>query len=510
MSEDGLDEELIALVGEDTSSPRSRARSPGAEARATRRSELLGDLSDDASSDEPDAAPVYPLDGIYKDEEDRRWLLSMNELEREEVLAQRRDEISQRHQQAQLAAMVRSQQAAAGRTQRGAGGARKTERTGDAERARRRKRTHEQARRELEDLGDPFAEEDVFRESDESDLDTPRTGAAAKAARLSELRRLRQERADGTGRRAGDDDAPKRRRRRAPSDSDAYESESEYEELSAYRRGVRGVSPVLMGLVEDGPPLELLNACRVGRDELERLAFLPGGDEVIRGCFVRCSWGMRERVGGAGKEHVYRVHQITSVVQREGKFYDLSADRSGRWMNAYITFQWNGTEHTVDLRPLSAQPITASERERWIAAHKGAGALFPSGAAVEAKQRQLETALSAPLTEEDVKAIIERKRALRAAAETNGIGAAASVPQPSGVRIDERTMARLNERNRREDRERIQDAERRAARAKRRVHAERADAPRPRAPIIDVAAVLATAPPDTALVPTIDVDLGDF
>ena len=79
------------------------------------------------------------------------------------------------------------------------------------------------------------------------------------------------------------------------------------------------------------------------------------------------------------------------------------------------------------------------------------------------------------------------------------------------VRYDEHAMAQINERNRRMDRERIQEAERRAALAKRAGNADgagSAPAAAPAAP--DVSAALAAAPAGTAVLPTIDIDLGDF
>jgi hypothetical protein len=423
----------------------------------------------------------------------------MNELEREDVLSQRRDEISRRQQQAQLAAMVRSQQAAAGKSRR-------KPKMSDAQRAKRRRAS---VRRELEDLDDPFAEdesdEDVFAESD----DEP-AAPTNKAAKLSELRRRRAERRrTGTAGDDGDDaesDAePPRRRRRVDSDDDEYESESDYEDTHVPRR-TRAESPVLAATSDTPPPLELLNALRLGRDQLERLLFLPNGRDLVRGCFVRCSWGMRSRPDG-GKEHVYRVHQVNDVQQRD-KYYDISSDKSGRWMNSYVAFEWSGRSHSVDLRPLSTQPFTDSERKRWIAA-LGADARYPSVSSMQAKQQQLEAALAAPLTEDDIKKMITRKRELRTAAEVSGATASASqmsAPLPTNHRIDEQTMAQINERNRRLDRERIQEAERRAMRAKR----EAASGKVPEAPPPDISSALAGAPSGTAVVPTIDVDLGDF
>lgn len=444
----------------------------------------------------------------------------MNELEREDVLSQRRDEISRRQQQAQLAAMVRSQQAAAGKTRRTS--QKKTKMTAD----QRAKRRSADARRELEDLADPFAEdtdeEDVFRESDDDDEEDAapsqarRRPTSTKADKLSELRRKRQERAHGVSSRAdmSDDDEPppRRRRRRALDSDDDYASESDYEPSYTSRRS-RG-EPAIMTATSDEPPsLALLNSVRLGRDELERLLFLPNGKDLVRGCFVRCSWGMREKREG-GKEHVYRVHQITDVQQRE-KYYDVSTDHAGRWMNSYVSFRWGGKDHSVDLRPLSTQVISDSERQRWIAA-AGPDAKFPSTEAIQAKHQQLEAALTTPLTEDDVKKILLRKRELREAAHASGYGHAAAhaTTSTASSRFDEHTMAQINERNRKLDRERIQEAERRAARAKKAAALSSSSSSAPQAPVdtdpAQVSAALASAPSGTAIVPTIDVDLGDF
>ncbi|KAL4401635.1 hypothetical protein ACI68E_001280 [Malassezia pachydermatis] len=72
---DGLDDELIALVGEDASSPPARAHSPST-GKSHRRSALLSDLSSDedaSGDDDKEERNPYPLEGIYKDEDDREW-----------------------------------------------------------------------------------------------------------------------------------------------------------------------------------------------------------------------------------------------------------------------------------------------------------------------------------------------------------------------------------------------------------------------------------------------------
>ncbi|WFD42032.1 RNA polymerase-associated protein rtf1 [Malassezia psittaci] len=498
MSEDGLDDELIALVGEGQSSP------PIAPSHAQRRSALRQDSSDE--DDDGEHEGVYPLEGIYKNAEDRERLMAMSELDREETLAQRRDEISRRNQKAQLAAMVRSQQAASGRS--------RSDKHSEAEKARRRKRSREMARRELEDLDDPFAEsedEDVFAESDSDTERRTRRPSTSKASKLSELRRKREERQRGVSHREDSDHEPQSQRRRVIHDSDsAYESESDYEEPRAARRPTTS-NEVLLASEDEPPSLELLNSIRVGRDDIEKLLFLPSGPEVLRGCFIRFSWGTRPKTGG-GQEAIYRVHQIMNLQQRDDKFYDASNDRSGRYLNTYINFQWNGKDHSADLRPISSQPISESERQRWIATLKGNATKFPSAAAIQEKRQVLEAVLAAPFTEEDIKRMLQRKRELRAAAERSGhlTKTQPSQPTASSVRYDEHAMAQINERNRRQDRERIQEAQRRAAQAKR--AQAQPSKPLEATPVSHTAVseALAAAPSGSAVVSGIDIDLGDF
>jgi RNA polymerase-associated protein RTF1 len=51
----------------------------------------------------------YPLEGKYKNEEDRQLLLNMTEIEREDVLYQRSEEVQRLKEKRDLAALVRSQ-----------------------------------------------------------------------------------------------------------------------------------------------------------------------------------------------------------------------------------------------------------------------------------------------------------------------------------------------------------------------------------------------------------------
>ncbi|GAA5897514.1 hypothetical protein JCM5296_001147 [Sporobolomyces johnsonii] len=70
----------------------------------------------DASDEEAGGADdePYPLEGIYRDEADRRHIQSLPELEREDIIATRKDEMTERETRRQVAKMASKQGGAAG------------------------------------------------------------------------------------------------------------------------------------------------------------------------------------------------------------------------------------------------------------------------------------------------------------------------------------------------------------------------------------------------------------
>ena len=73
--------------------------------RASRR----GARKEETSDDEDTFENPYPLENKYKDEADRERLLNMTEIEREEVLFQRGEELQRIKEKRDLAALVRAQ-----------------------------------------------------------------------------------------------------------------------------------------------------------------------------------------------------------------------------------------------------------------------------------------------------------------------------------------------------------------------------------------------------------------
>ncbi|SPO29134.1 related to RTF1 - subunit of the RNA polymerase II-associated Paf1 complex [Ustilago trichophora] len=543
MAGGGLDDELLALAGEsgrrqiDMSSDEDDAQirtgskrdaKPSGSGTSSslakkRRLDLLdesasgseadavGSDDDGESSDEAPRRDPYPYQGIYKSARDMEELMAMNELDREDILARRRDEINIRRQKFELAALVKAQKAAAGATKKAASkkrvvrGGKAAKRRGGAD----------------SDLSEDESEEDDDEEEEEQDdadgdsdygYGARASGAAsaaksrkkklpgstdAKSAKLSELRKKRKEKAAGItrgGRGGGadsDDEAttaskPRRRGYASSSASDvsysSYSDDEDYPRVSRGKPDARSTSDSS----SDPPSLIDLNAARITRDQIESRLYAPRWREILTHSFIRFSWGTRPLPNGRN-ETVYRIHQVTSVLEKPGKFYDLSPDKSGKWCNVYLTFEHDGHEHEAKLTMLSRGEFTESERERWIAFLKGSKQKVPKKAAVVRKADELEKFFTTPLTEGDIGKILETKKRLRLEAisvmggsailgatagfdsprnSSTGTPAIATPTTPTSDTLKpqslEARLAAVNERNRAQDRIKMSDVERKA------------------------------------------------
>ncbi|CDS00035.1 hypothetical protein [Sporisorium scitamineum] len=482
----GLDDELLALAGGSarnidlsseegdrvrTGSKRDSKPSTSSSSLAKkRRLDLLDESASGSDADTPgsddDTAPAssdherggnpYPYQGIYKSARDMEELMSMNELEREDILAKRRDEINKRRQKVELAALVKAQKAAAGATKKAAG----------RKRVSRKKKLPGQT--------------------------------DAKSAKLSELRKKRKEKAAGIPRGGvdSDDDAPattKSRNRRGYASSSASDvSYSDYSDEDDYPRRSRPSTTTTKPDVSrtdssDPPSLTDLNAARITRDQIESRLYAPRWREHLTGSFFRFSWGQRPHPTNPTRtETVYRIHQVHQVVEKPGKFYDLSDDRSGKWCNVYLVFEHNGHEHEARINMLSRGEFVESERERWMAMLKGSKQKVPRKAVVARKADELERFFTSPLTEADIGKILEVKKRLRQEAITvmggggntvvgatsgfdspSGTGTLTPTFPPTGVKPQslEAKLAAVNERNRALDRSKQSDVERKARKA---------------------------------------------
>lgn len=228
--------------------------------------EGYSDAPGSPASDAEDA-PLYPLEGKFQSPSDREHILSLPEIQREEILAERAQEVLKRNQDLQLKKALASSKAAASKHKRKAAdelddGARKTSRPKVA--------------------NDPKANAlDNYKKARESKLGTDR----ARAERNNDRHRHRRDSSTSS----------------RYSDRDAEGSEVEWAaEPSSDRR--------------DEQPAEKkdFERCRVGRTNFAKVCFYPTFETAIKGCYCRVSIGINRETG----QNMYRMAVIKGELLR--------------------------------------------------------------------------------------------------------------------------------------------------------------------------------------------------
>lgn len=479
----------------------------------------------------------------------------MPELEREDELAARRDEITKRRQKADLAAMLRTQQ--------DAGKKKSTKSSSIQVKPRKLKRanaTKKQKKKKSgdseDDVGDNYADEDVDdnegrEEEDEEDEEesdyeksTTRRGNRSRKAtgtsskKVASLSKLKKRRSKAEKRRKGqntdeessedesseyDEEAQEILNRKAK-ERDRREKDAAHgrREVKASREEER----IAQKKNHEIPSLIDINAARLKKDHFTRMIHRPDWVNQLLGKFVRIS--LQLPIEGGRFQQIYRLAQITSTSQRE-QYYEV-ADQC---TNVYCTLTYGEDKmEKVRLQMVSNQPILEEEYIRWrgkidvMPEHK-MQRLVPSKEATLDMSEDLEAFINRPFTEQDINDVIVIKKQAREAYNQQQ-SKARQPPKMEKVKAragyDEALMAQMNEKHRKADRERIAEAERRnAAKQKRSANVV---PPPPTAAVRPPAVVVKSAitevqnggtpkkePTFTSLslaAANINVDLGDF
>ncbi|PWN28968.1 hypothetical protein BDZ90DRAFT_278368 [Jaminaea rosea] len=520
-----LDDELLALAGggassdEDEAKTASKRRSKSASASKSSSKKRKVHNSDDDDDDEADA-PAYPLEGLYKDEADKAYVESLPYIEREELIAGRRDEQAARARKAQLAGMVAAQQGQASRTKKKAATKKKT--------LRRKKPAADSDM----DEGDSEEDDEDDDEDEDEDSDNEATTSGRKGARvrksvgtsetrnrkLQELSENRKKKAAKSRARAAargddddddDDDAGGRRGRKASTDSDEESEESSGYVDSDEERGLR--TGRLKGrtaqrsrrTADDGPfippDLDDINRARIGRDSITRIMYLKNWEDKLIGQFVRVNMGPQrdERTGKTVQR--YRAYEVVDW-KNGSRWYKVD---EGKYTNVLVVLQFAKEKHERDLAILSNSPITPEEFERYEQAAKAAPNR-PSKRQVLDQAEEWGDFMDYVWTEADYDLVLKAKKEARRAYDEQvagrNPGAAGRASSPSTIngngrpaagssnltaaeaaaKSENELLADLNERNRKADRQRILEAERKQAEQRRKAAMAAAAAQRQR------------------------------
>lgn len=222
---------------------------------------------DDVGTQEPvveKEAPLFPIEGKFHSEKDKADIMSMPELQREQVLADRAAEAERKKQDATL---------------------------------RQLREARQKAEAQAADL--------KKRKATVADLDdTPRKTTKAKTKATENLeayKRQREQRNEqrrrNEDRKAGDYESPVREAEESDRDAEG-EKDVEWDEPKA-RPAAKN---------EPQPEMRDYERVRVGRTNFAKVCFDPGFEDAIVGCFTRVCIGPDK---GSGKT-VYRMCQIKS------------------------------------------------------------------------------------------------------------------------------------------------------------------------------------------------------
>ncbi|KAK4195934.1 putative RNA polymerase-associated protein RTF1 [Triangularia verruculosa] len=423
---ESLDDELLALAGGDEYSdseddqPRNRSRNrsrttspapgssrnndasgrgvavkrtPGSKGRRRSRSDdesedegeasppgspgSQGSASMDDSDSDSDAAPTqarggdddavqYPVEGLFKSQEEKARIMGMREIEREQILAERREENERIRQNRMLRQLKVNQE-----------------------------KDNKKRKASAADL------EDELRKPSRA-----RTKAGEISEKMDTLRRAREERSSRREQRERDMD---RRKQRSPSYRDRSRSPDDRDsDAGDWRRGSRQKSR--------SPEKEILPAdlrdverVRVGRSRFAEVCFYPGFEQAITGCFVRINIGPDQ----ATRQDVYRMAIIKGF--NTGRPYAMP-DSSGHQMvvDLYVKVAHGDAVREWPFISCSDRGFTESEWNRYKQVCLTAGINIPTKNQLVAKISDINGLVRHKWTEQEIADKLKRQNTLMA------------------------------------------------------------------------------------------------
>ncbi|KAJ3564397.1 hypothetical protein NP233_g8321 [Leucocoprinus birnbaumii] len=453
-----LDDELLALAG---AGDKKRKKSHSSKSNKRRKEDE--DEQESVESEMEDEDP-YPLEGKYKDEEDRQQLLQMSEIEREDILAQRLEEKQQLLDKRLLSQMVQQQ--------RGGGGEESV--------AKAAKRQH-----------------------------TARGATKEKTSKLAELKAKRKAKDERKR-----NSSPKRDRSSSPMDMEISDGESEDGQITKFEQEEEKVGRIFNKppSVESEPiTMEDLEKCRITRDYLVKHSLAPWFEDYVKGAWVRYLIGNdqenRPELTGSKDPAAdfVKPYKIDDKVMNQAlelklsksvRVYPMDKVSNGKFTLQEFNF-WKATLATDDMKlptkrdiehkvaqmnKLSTQPVTESDINAMLARKSQLQSGKPSGM-VTVERSRLNAARTLALRRNDIDEVAQIDAQLAA------LGVPAK-PRHSEEAAD--LLAKVNERNRKANMEAVRKAE--IAEAERKRRERKLAAAGTPVPIHDPSARLKTVP----------------
>ncbi|CUS24226.1 LAQU0S14e03026g1_1 [Lachancea quebecensis] len=307
----------------------------------------------DSEEDEVEEPNPFPLEGKYKDEEDRNYLESLPEMERETLLFER-SQTMQKYQERRVL----------------------------KERARNIR--DQQQKRQLQQEG---------KKTRSSTRSTRTTGHSdLKESRLSELKK---QRAKKKGTYDYSDEEEEEEEGQDEEGEYGYqdeedESEDDYEPMYKTSK-TEGDEEVKWAEDEDldrESELADFNRIKIGRSFVAKFCFYPEFNDIVRGCYGRVNVGVDKRSG----QTLYRMVKIEKVFLQKpynmGKFFT----------NQYFGVTQGKDRKVFQMNFFSDGAITQPEFERYLRSLETSEANKPSLYIINNKSNEINSFVSQPVT----------------------------------------------------------------------------------------------------------------
>ncbi|KAI1814447.1 hypothetical protein GGS20DRAFT_548731 [Poronia punctata] len=322
---------------------------------------------------EDDEELKYPVEGIYASEAEKEEILAMPELEREQLIAKRQEEIDRQRQNTLLRRLLqKNKQDSSLSTKKRKAGSAELE---DGQRKTSRQRTK---------------------------IGGSKVGETS--AGIASLRRARAEKFDRQRRREED-----RERKGKSSTKDSIHGDDDRE--SDVEWGNYGRKPSRSETPEQraAPPAELrdFERVRLSRSRFAEVCFYPGFDDAITGCYCRVAVGPNRETG----ETEYQMGAIKGFTQ--GRPYAMQKLNKAFVTDQYVKLAHGKTVREYPFISCSDSPFTDADYHLYQRICQHDGLPFPKKDQVDAKIDDINALRNRTWTEKEVNDRLARIQSLK-------------------------------------------------------------------------------------------------
>lgn len=327
--------------------------------------------SDDGlDMDDDEDKPLYAYDKIYHDADEKKKIQRMGEIEREQLIASRTEEVDRHEQNRQLHRLVAARNREV------------------------KKREAKAAKRKAADAG----LDDSQRKSSRQ-----RTKVGGESKNL--IDKYKQQRAEKNLR---DEKARQNRSARTPSpgemfsDDDAEGEEEDYDDRRHPRK--RTPSPA-----KDDPPIELSDVqhARIGRDNFAQVCQTPGFEDAVSGCFARVNLGP----GVVPGVNQYRLCQIKGI--EKGRIYAMTAANGQQFLtDKYIIATHGKAQRPWTFLECSMSRFTEDEWRRYRLAMVNENCTMPTRGQLNKKLEDLNKLINHKWQDAEITAKLAKQKEL--------------------------------------------------------------------------------------------------